>query len=66
MRVLIADDDIIFRAVVKALLLKWGYEVQEAGDGNQAWDILKEKDSPHLVLLDWMMPGIDGLKLCRR
>ncbi len=66
MRVLIADDDIISRAVVKALLLKWGYEVLEAGDGNQAWNILKEKDSPHLVLLDWMMPGIDGLELCKR
>ncbi len=66
MRVLVADDDIISRAVVKALLLKWGYEVLEAGDGNQAWDILKEKDSPHLVLLDWVMPGINGLELCRR
>ncbi len=66
MRVLIADDDIISRAVVKALLLKWGYEVLEAEDGNRAWDILREKDSPHLVLLDWMMPGIDGLELCKR
>ena len=66
MRVLIADDDIISRAVVKALLLKWGYEVMEVGDGNQAWNILKDKDSPHLVLIDWMMPGIDGLELCRR
>jgi two-component system cell cycle response regulator len=47
-------------------LLKWGYEVLEAGDGNQAWNILKDKDSPHLVLLDWMMPGIDGLELCKR
>lgn len=65
MRVLIADDDIISRAVVKALLLKWGYEVMEVGDGNQAWNILKDKDSPHLVLLDWMMPGMDGLELCR-
>jgi len=66
MQVLIADDDIISRAVVKALLIKWGYEVLEVGDGNQAWNILKDKDSPHLVLLDWMMPGIDGLELCRR
>lgn len=66
MRVLIADDDIISRAVVKALLFKWGYEVLEVGDGNQAWNILNDKDSPHLVLLDWMMPGIDGLELCRR
>lgn len=66
MRVLIADDDMISRAVVKALLLKWGYEVLEVEDGNQAWDILNEKDSPRLVLLDWMMPGMDGLELCRR
>lgn len=66
MRVLIADDDTISRTVVKALLLKWGYEVMEVGDGNQAWNILKDKDSPHLVLLDWMMPGMDGLELCRR
>lgn len=66
MRVLIADDDTISRTVVKALLLKWGYEVMEVGDGNQAWDILKDKDSPHLVLLDWMMPGMDGLELSRR
>lgn len=66
MRVLIADDDMISRSVVKALLTKWGYEVLEAEDGNQAWDILKEKDSPRLVLIDWMMPGMDGLELSRR
>lgn len=66
MRVLIADDDMISRSVVKALLTKWGYEVLEAEDGNQAWDILKEKDSPRLVLIDWMMPGMAGLELSRR
>lgn len=66
MRVLIADDDMVSRSVVKALLTKWGYEVLEAEDGNQAWDILKEKDSPRLVLIDWMMPGMAGLELSRR
>lgn len=66
MKVLIADDDTISRTVVKALLFKWGYEVLEVEDGKQAWDILKDNDSPHLVLLDWMMPGMDGLELCRR
>ena len=66
MKVLIADDDTISRAVVKALLLKWGYEVLEVEDGKQAWDILKDNDSSHLVLLDWMMPGMDGLELSRR
>lgn len=66
MKVLLADDDRISRSVVKTLLLGWGYEVLEAIDGIQAWEILKEEVSPQLVLLDWMMPGIDGLELCRR
>ena len=66
MRVLIADDDMVSRSVVKALLTKWGYDVLEAEDGNQAWDIPKEEDTPRLVLIDWMMPGIDGLELSRR
>lgn len=66
MKVLIADDDTISRTVVKALLFKWGYEVLEVEDGKQAWNILKDNDSPHLILLDWMMPGMDGLELCRR
>lgn len=56
----------VSRSVVKALLTKWGYDVLEAEDGNQAWDILKEEDTPRLVLIDWMMPGIDGLELSRR
>ncbi len=66
MRVLIADDDQISRKVVKSLLSKWGYEAVEVGDGEQAWTILQEEDSPRLVIMDWMMPGIDGLELCQR
>lgn len=66
MRVLVADDDQISRKVVKALLSKWGYEVVEAENGTQAWYILQESDSPRLVVMDWMMPGLDGLEICRR
>lgn len=66
MKVLIADDDQITRSVGKALLLKWGYEVVEAEDGEQAWNILEQEDSPRLVVVDWMMPGMDGPELCRR
>lgn len=66
MKALIADDDQISREVVMALLSKWGYEVVEAEDGEHAWRILQEENSPHLVVLDWMMPGLDGLELCRR
>lgn len=66
MKVLIADDDSISRSLVKVLLTKWGYEVLEAEDGNDAWSILQEEDSPRLLVVDWMMPGLDGPELCRR
>ncbi len=65
MKVLIADDDQISRMVVKALLTKWGYEVVEAEDGGHAWQILQQEDSPRMVVVDWMMPDLDGLELCR-
>lgn len=65
MKVLIADDDQISRSVVKALLTKWGYEVVEAEDGVNAWQILQEEDAPRMVVVDWMMPDLDGLELCR-
>jgi len=66
MRVLIADDDMISRTVLKVLLSKWGYGVLEAEDGEQAWNILEQENSPRLVVVDWMMPGLDGPGLCRR
>jgi len=64
-KVLIADDDRISRMLVKSYLNKWGYESLEAEDGEQAWQILQE-ESPHLVVVDWMMPKMDGPDLCRR
>ncbi|MDD3269076.1 MAG: diguanylate cyclase [Syntrophomonadaceae bacterium] len=66
MKVLVADDDQISRKVVKAQLLKWGYEVVEAEDGEKAWQILNEEESLRMVIVDWMMPGIDGLELCHK
>ena len=66
MKVLIAEDDSISRTVLESLLMKWGYEVVVARDGTQAWDLLQQKDAPRLVVLDWMMPGIDGVEICRR
>lgn len=65
MKVLIADDDRLTRVVVKDLLTKWGYEAVEAENGKQAWKILQEEDSPRLVVVDWVMPDLDGLELCR-
>ncbi|MCE5324530.1 EAL domain-containing protein [bacterium] len=66
MRVLIAEDDPVSRRLLQALLTKWGYEVIVACDGEQAWNVLKDDDTPRLAIIDWMMPGIDGVHLCRR
>ncbi len=65
-RVLIADDEVTIRRLLETYLTKWGYEVVAVADGDQAWDILQKPDTPRLVILDWMMPGIEGIELCRR
>jgi DNA-binding response OmpR family regulator len=66
MRILIAEDDPVFRQILEEILVKWGYEVVVTRDGNEAWQALKSKDAPRLVILDWMMPGINGVELCRK
>jgi phosphoserine phosphatase RsbU/P len=66
MRVLIAEDDMVSRRVLEATLVKFGYEVVVADDGAQAWAALQSADAPHLAILDWMMPEIDGVEVCRR
>ena len=66
MRVLIADDDPISRHLLRAVLRNWGYEPVLASDGAEAWRILEEKGAPEVAILDWMMPEMDGLEICRR
>ena len=66
MRVLIADDDAVTRVLVEKTLSRCGYEVVSCSDGAQAWDKLRTEDPPELAVLDRMMPGVDGLELCRR
>ena len=66
MRVLIAEDNLISRSMLATVLAKWGYEVVTVADGHQAWDCLQAAHAPKLVVLDWMMPGLDGLEVCRR
>jgi diguanylate cyclase (GGDEF)-like protein len=61
----VADDDRISRRLTEALLIKWDYQVVLATDGQEAWDILQRDDSPKLAILDWMMPGMDGVEVCR-
>jgi diguanylate cyclase (GGDEF)-like protein len=66
MKILIAEDDTVSRRILEVHLTKWGYEVVPARDGNEAWQILQTADAPRLAILDWMMPGMDGVEVCRR
>ena len=65
-RILVAEDDPLARDVLSRLLTGWGYEVLQAEDGEQAWEVLREPSAPRLAVLDWMMPRLDGLEVCRR
>ncbi len=66
MRVLIAEDDAVSRRILESVLTKLGYEVHTTHDGNEAWECLHGADPPQLAILDWMMPGMEGIDVCRR
>ncbi len=65
MRTLIAEDDAVSRRVLEGFLTKWGHEVIATKNGTEAWWELGKDDAPQLAILDWMMPGMDGVELCR-
>jgi len=64
-RVLVADDDPTYRTLVTDLLTQWNFEVVQASDGRQAWEIMRRADAPSLVILDWKMPGMDGFEVAK-
>jgi diguanylate cyclase (GGDEF)-like protein len=66
MRILIAEDDPAFRQLLEDVLSNWGYEVVAARDGNEAYKILQSENAPQLAILDWMMPGMEGVEVCRK
>ena len=66
MKVLIADDDTASRVMLEAFVTKWGYEPVSYSDGSSAMMALRSKDAPLVAILDWMMPGLDGIEICRR
>lgn len=66
MKILLAEDDFTSRSMLAAILKKWGYDTVVTEDGNAAWDALQKPEAPKLALLDWNMPGLDGLEICRR
>ncbi|MCF7934765.1 MAG: diguanylate cyclase [Synergistales bacterium] len=66
MQVLIAEDEAISRLMLERLLRKEGYEIASAVDGEEAWEVMSSPSAPPIAILDWVMPGIDGLEVCRR
>jgi len=66
MRSLVADDDPITATILSTTLARGGMEVTVAHDGDVAWQQLNSVQPPAVAILDWMMPNLDGLELCRR
>ncbi len=66
MRILVADDDAVFRKLYSSLLEHNGHDPVLVETGEQAWQALQRIDAPRFAVLDWTMPGIEGVDLCRR
>jgi sigma-B regulation protein RsbU (phosphoserine phosphatase) len=69
MRILVAEDDAVTRKLLESTLGRLGLDVIAVADGNAAWnalETLKGKDAPELAVLDWMMPGLEGIQILRR
>jgi diguanylate cyclase (GGDEF)-like protein len=65
-RILIAEDDAMSRRILEASLSGWGYEVISVADGTEAWRVLSSEGAPRLAVLDWVMPGLEGIEICRK
>jgi len=66
MKVLIADDEMTSRILLEETLQDWDYQTVSAVDGLEALKMMQDTGAPRLLILDWMMPGLDGTELCRR
>jgi diguanylate cyclase (GGDEF)-like protein len=66
MKILVADDDEVVRLALRSLLTQHGWEVVTASNGEEAYALLQQDDAPLLALVDWMMPGMSGVELCRK
>jgi DNA-binding response OmpR family regulator len=66
LRILISDDDAASRLLLETTLTRWGYEVLVTSDGEQAWQAIESPNAPLLFILDWQMPGLDGVDVCRK
>lgn len=66
MKVLIAEDDLTSRLILGSILKKWEFTPVLACNGKEAWDIMQSEDAPRLVILDWQMPEMSGIEVCKK
>ena len=66
MQVLLVEDSPVYRKLIGDHLGDWGFSVKTVGTGSEAWGVLQQSGSPKLVLLDWVLPDLDGIELCQR
>ena len=68
MKILVAEDDAVTRKILAVTLERLGWDVVSVTDGEEAWRVFEVlgKDAPELAVLDWMMPGLEGIEICRR
>ena len=66
MKILIAEDEPASRRLIESTLAGSGYDVVSVADGSRAWDLLQSQKGIQLAVLDWMMPGLDGIEICRK
>ena len=64
--IVIAEDDLVSRTLISNLTEKWGFRAVVTQDGHEAMGALRAEQGPAVAILDWMMPGMDGLQVCRR
>jgi DNA-binding response OmpR family regulator len=65
-KILIAEDEFTTRMMVQVCLENWGYRVESVTNGEEAWAKLQKPDAPHIAILDWEMPLLNGVEVCRR
>ncbi|MBD3266881.1 response regulator [bacterium] len=64
--ILIADDSRAIRFLLQTILAEWDYDVRAAEDGNEVWSLFQEGRLPSIAILDWVMPGMNGVELCKK
>src|SRR5690349_24475075 len=66
MKVILAEDESVTRRLLHASVARWGYDIEAFEDGPAAWRCLERTTEPTVLIVDWMLPGLDGLDICRR